>query len=116
MEPKPSAGRRKPAPTPELLPKLWERFMGEHGAAPFETAEGSDLVTGRSPHREVESGLLARNLRETLHSSVYTERLAAAWSALVVWFNAAFVGWCCSSIMANLPCAVHVLSMYIQHL
>ena len=89
---------------------LWQRFMGEFGSSPFETAEGGEAVTGRSPHREGEAGHLVRNLRETMHSSAYKERLAAAWMLLASWFGAHFPGWCCSTILCNLPCAAHVLN------
>ena len=116
MAPRPSAVPRRPEPTPAASPLLWQRFMGEFGSAPFETAEGDEAVTGRSPHREGEAGHLVRNLRETMHSSAYKERLAAAWTLLASWFGAHFPGWCCSTILGNLPCAVHVLNQYVQNL
>ena len=59
---------------------------------------------------------MARDLRGTLHSEAYRERLSSAWSALVRWFAAAFSGWSCEDVLANLSCAILVLCQYIQHI
>ena len=59
---------------------------------------------------------MARNLRETFHSTAYRERLSAAWALLATWFSNAFPGCCVDTIKANLSCVVHVLGRYVLHL
>ena len=113
---RPSAGRKKQVSTPRGSPELWQGFMSAFGNAPFTPAEDSAAAPGRAHHLETEASQMASNLRETLHSEAYRDRLAGAWSALVSWFSANFFGWSCEDILANLSCAILILCRYIQHI
>ena len=94
----------------------WQHFMSVH-AGGREVDEGG--VAGpkfRTPHLDAKIGQYGRDLRATLHSEAYQQRLESAWKALRIWFSTMYRTFTLGDVIHNAECACVVLCRYIQHL